>query len=96
MRDRVEVFRQIGVNNVGIAPANQPVRFLDGVNRATARSITVSTVLEVRFEDRFEHEFGGGLKMLQGLLVMADVLIVSAEPKVEIGRVPRQFFEATL
>ena len=33
LQDRVEIFRQIGVNNVGIAPANQPVRFLDRIDR---------------------------------------------------------------
>src|SRR5208337_1000949 len=61
MRDRVEVFRQIGVDNVGIAPAKQPVRFLDGVDRAATRPIAISAVLEVRFEDRLQHNLGGGL-----------------------------------
>ena len=31
MRDRVEVFRQIGVHDIGVAPAEQPVHFLDRV-----------------------------------------------------------------
>jgi len=36
---RVEVFQQIGTDSVGIAPAQQPVRFLDGTDRAAARSV---------------------------------------------------------
>src|SRR5512137_2356376 len=61
MRDRVEVFRQIGVYDVGVAPANQPVRFLDRIDRAAARAIAIGAVLEVRLEDRLEHDLGGGL-----------------------------------
>jgi hypothetical protein len=61
VRDRVEVFRQIGVNDVGIAPAHKPVRFLDGIDRATARSIAISAVLKVRFEDWLQHNLGGSL-----------------------------------
>ena len=33
MRNRVEVFRQIGINNVRVAPAHKPVHFLDGPHR---------------------------------------------------------------
>src|SRR5450631_4500631 len=49
------------VNDVGIAPAHQPVRFLDGIDRATTRSIAIGAVLEVRLEDRLQHDLGGGL-----------------------------------
>ena len=35
MRNFVEVFRQIGVNHVGVAPANQPVHFLDRIGPTT-------------------------------------------------------------
>ena len=38
MRDRVEVFRQIGVHHVGVAPAQQPVHFLDRVGPAPSRA----------------------------------------------------------
>src|SRR3974390_334927 len=61
MRDRVEIFRQISVDNIGVAPANEPVRFLDRTDRAAARSIAIGAVLEVRLEDRLEHDLGGGL-----------------------------------
>ncbi len=59
MRDRVEIFRQIGVNHVGVAPADQPVRFLDRIDRAAARAIAIGVVLEVRLEDRPRVKPGG-------------------------------------
>jgi hypothetical protein len=62
MRDRVEVFRQIGVNNVSVAPAYKPVRLLDGIDRAATRAIPISAILEVRLENRFQHNLGGGLR----------------------------------
>jgi len=37
----IEVLRQISVDDIGIAPAEEPVHVLDGINRAPARSITV-------------------------------------------------------
>ena len=61
MRNRVEIFRQIGVHHVGVAPANQPVHFLDRVGRAPSRAVAIGVVLEVRLEDRLQHELGGGL-----------------------------------
>ena len=61
MWDRVEVFRQISVDNVGVAPADQPVRFLDCIDRAAARAIAIGAILEVRLKDRLEHDLGGGL-----------------------------------
>ena len=61
MRDRVEIFRHVGVNDIGIAPAHQPLRFLDRIDRAAARSIAIGAVLEVRFEDWLQHDLGGGL-----------------------------------
>ena len=61
MRNRIEIFRQVGVYNVGVAPADQPVRFLDRIARAAARAIAISGILEVRLEDRFQDELGGGL-----------------------------------
>ena len=61
MWNRVEIFRQIGVDNVGIAPADQPVRFLDRIDRAATRAIAVGIVLEIRLENGFQHELGGSL-----------------------------------
>src|SRR5271166_5613619 len=61
MRDRVEIFRQVGVNHVGVAPANQPVRFLDRIDRAATRAIAIGVVLEVRLEDRLQHDLDGSL-----------------------------------
>jgi hypothetical protein len=48
VRDRVEVFRQIGVNNVRVAPANKPVHFLDRIDRAATRPIPISAVIVPR------------------------------------------------
>ena len=61
MWDRVEVLRQIGVHDVGVAPAEKPVHFLDRVARPASGTIAVGTILEVRLEDRFENELGGSL-----------------------------------
>src|ERR1700716_2170123 len=44
-----------------MAPAAQPVHFLDRVYRSTNGAVAVGVVLEVRLEDRFQHELGGGL-----------------------------------
>src|SRR6185312_1384815 len=45
-----------------VAPEELPVHFLDRIDRATARSIAVSTVLEVRLEDRLQHHLRGSLR----------------------------------
>jgi hypothetical protein len=37
------------------------VRFLDGIDLAPTRPVAVSTVFEVRLEDRFQHDLGGSL-----------------------------------
>src|SRR5260370_32909445 len=44
-----------------MAPADQPVHFLDRVYRSTNGAVAVGVVLEVRLEDRFQHELGSGL-----------------------------------
>ena len=61
MRDRVEVLGQISVDHVGVAPADQPVHFLDRVHRPARGPVAIGIVLEVRLEDRLQHELGGGL-----------------------------------
>ena len=37
------------------------MRFLDCIGRAATRPIAISAVLEVRLEDRLQHDLGGGL-----------------------------------
>src|ERR1700737_1860915 len=44
-----------------MAPADQPVHFLDRVYRSTNGAVAVGVVLEVRLEDRFQPGFGGVL-----------------------------------
>src|ERR1700676_695209 len=44
-----------------MAPADQPVHFLDRVHRSANGAVAVGIVLEVRLEDWFQHELGGGL-----------------------------------
>src|SRR4051812_1569940 len=61
VRDRVEVFRQISIDHVGVAPADVPVHVLDRVGSAPSRAVALGTVLEVRLEDRPQHQLGGGL-----------------------------------
>src|SRR4051794_12149719 len=61
VRDRVEVFRQISIDHVGVAPADVPVHVLDRVGSAPSRAVAIGTVLEVRLEDRPQHQLGGGL-----------------------------------
>ncbi len=61
MRDRVEVLRQIGIHDIGVAPAEKPVHFLNRIACSASGAIAIGTVLEVRLENRFEHELGGSL-----------------------------------
>ena len=61
MRDRIEVAGQVSINHIGVAPADQPVHFLDRIHRPTCGAIAVGIVLEVGLEDRLQHEFCGGL-----------------------------------
>jgi len=45
--DFVEVFRQIGVNHVGVAPADQPVHFLDRIGpTATGPIAAISCTMQ--------------------------------------------------
>jgi hypothetical protein len=46
-----KVFRQIGVNDIGVAPTNQPVHFPDCVGRTAAGRVAIGTILEIRLED---------------------------------------------
>lgn len=60
MRNHVEVFRQVGIND-GTAPTDQPARFLDGIDRAAARAITIGSILEVCSEDRLQRKLGSAV-----------------------------------
>src|SRR5512133_1321913 len=61
MRDRVEVFGYIGVYHVGIAAAEKRMDFFDRVGSTPLRAIAVGAGVEIRFEERLKHQFGGGL-----------------------------------
>ena len=61
VRNRIEVFGEIGIYHVGVTPANMPVYFLDRIHRPTSRAIAVGTVFKVRLEDWFQHQLGSGL-----------------------------------
>lgn len=60
MRDLVEVFRQIGVNNVSVVPAHKPVHFLD-IDRAETRVIAISTVVGNPPRRSAQHDLCSGL-----------------------------------
>src|SRR3977135_2865663 len=61
MWNRIEVAGQIGIYDIGVAPAQMPVHILDCIYRPTSGTIAIRIVLEVGLEDRLQHELGGGL-----------------------------------
>ena len=61
VRNAVEVLRQIGIDHIRVAPAQQPVHFLDRVRPTAAGPIAICAVFQVRFKDRLQHQLGGGL-----------------------------------
>src|SRR6202140_318244 len=61
VRNRIEVLGQVSVPHVGVAPADQPVHFLDRIYRPANGTVAIRTVLEVSLEDRFQHKLGSGL-----------------------------------
>jgi site-specific DNA recombinase len=52
VRDGVEVFRQVGVDHLGVSVAQRVVHHPDGVSSAPLWSVSIRTVIEGRFEDR--------------------------------------------
>ena len=56
MRNRVEIFREIRIDYIGVSPADEPVDFLDCVGRTATGSITIGTALEVRLKDWFQNQ----------------------------------------
>src|SRR5208282_6788112 len=61
MRDRIEVFGQIGVYHVSVAATDQRMDFFDRVVSAPFRTITIGAGVKVRLEDRLEHQLRSGL-----------------------------------
>ena len=62
VRDRVEILRQIGVHHVRMPRQKMPVHSADRIARAPLGSVAMDAVLEIRLEDRLQHQFGGGLR----------------------------------
>src|SRR5215469_10910739 len=58
VRNGVKVFRQIGVDHVGVPGAEKFMHLPDGVLGASLRSVTVSVRFHVGLEDGFQHQFG--------------------------------------
>ena len=56
MRNRVEVFGQIGIDYMRVARPQKCLHFLDGVLGASLRSIAIGMTIEVRFKDRFQQQ----------------------------------------
>ena len=48
VRNRIEVFGKVGVDHIGVAPADEPVHFLDRVHRPASGAIAVGIVLEAQ------------------------------------------------
>src|SRR5882757_5151505 len=61
MRDRVEVLRQISIDHIRVAPAQQPVHFLDRGRSTTTGTIAIGAVFQVCFKDRLQHQLRRGL-----------------------------------
>ena len=61
MRNRIEILRQIRIHDFCVAAAEQRVHFLDRVGPAPLRPVAKSRGVEVRLEDRLQHQLGGGL-----------------------------------
>jgi hypothetical protein len=61
LRDLGHAERNRRVDQVGYGPGRSAGAFPDRVYRSTNGAVAVGVVLEVRLEDRFQHELGGGL-----------------------------------
>ena len=61
MRNRIEVPGQISVNYFGVPLINRPVDGSHGIERTALGTVPVGRLIEVRFEDRFEHQRRRGL-----------------------------------
>ena len=61
MRDGIEILAQIGIDHVGVALPKQGQHRLDRIARAAFRPIAVRGRIQIRFEDRLQHQLRGGL-----------------------------------
>ena len=61
MWNTVKVFRQVRIDDVGVASADEPVHFLDSIGRIPTGPITIGTAFQVCLKDWFQHQLGRGL-----------------------------------
>ena len=61
MRNRIEVFGQISVYYFGVPLINRQVDAPHGIERPALGTVPVGRLVEVRFENRFEHQRRRGL-----------------------------------
>src|SRR3954453_4357002 len=59
--NRIEVFRQISVNNICIACFQELMHSSDSVLRTPLRSVAESIRFQIRLEDRLDYQLGGSL-----------------------------------
>lgn len=63
MRDRIEVLRHVRIHHLSVSSTQQSVHFPNRLLLGTApRSIAVRARLEIRFEDRLQHQLGRALR----------------------------------
>jgi len=61
VRNRIEVLGQISVNHFGVSLINRRVDAPHGIERTALGTVPVGRLIEVRFENRFEHQRRRGL-----------------------------------
>ena len=57
----VSKYSDRSASTTSVCPAEKPVRFPDGIDRATTWPITIGTVLQARLVYQLQHDLGGGL-----------------------------------
>ena len=62
MRNRIEVFRQIGVNDIRVTLIQQLIYFLNRILRTSLRPVAVRIRLQIRLQDCFQDQLCGGLR----------------------------------
>ena len=61
VRNRIEILRQIGVDYFGVPLIDRLVDGSNRIERTPLRAIPIGRLIEVRFENRFEHQHRRGL-----------------------------------
>jgi hypothetical protein len=61
VRNRIEVLGQISVNHFGVPLINRQVDGPHGIERTALGTVPIGRFIEVRFDDRFEHQRRRGL-----------------------------------